>query len=192
MDLSGCANCFPSLPAQKDLAVLYLQLGYLNDNLFISCAFYMVRDRSCWQRRNTARGMQAPWQQLPAYIPLYFLFFFYLELKSLLTAPVLWIHPENEKKNKETPAHTVPVYSSAPSISPRAAGDAGLTWGDIAMGTEAPNEMSLPKMNSHADTTTQCGFNYPRTHADKILSSDTHGQIADLEATRQAFLWLSE
>lgn len=75
MDLSGCANCFPSLPAQKDLAVLYLQLGYLNDNLFISCAFYMVRDRSCWQRRNTARGMQAPWQQLPAYIPLYFLFF---------------------------------------------------------------------------------------------------------------------
>jgi len=85
---------------------------------------------------------------------------------SLCTQPLMrGTEPQHKPKTPEgaglSPvlrAHPRRGQARLPSTSPA-----------MAMKRVAPNEISRPKINSHTSTTIQWGFNYPRTHASKIL-----------------------
>lgn len=194
MHLSGCTNSFPSLGR---LAVLNSWFGYISNNPFITHAFYIVRDRSYWQRRETHKPLDsswAPWHSFAMAI-LHIRQRFFVSLLRLQfpancpsTLSTYWKRKERQRN----------LYTGSPSVrspwcmglkpqsKPRTPEGAGLsppprayprsgqaqppsTLLAVAIKSVAPNEISRPKMHSHMGTAIQWGFNYPRAHAGKIL-----------------------
>lgn len=116
MDLSGCTNYFPPLGR---LVVLNSWFGYTSSNPFITHAFYIARDRSYWQRRDTLAARRhldsswAPWHSSAmAILHTHQRLFIYRDFNSLPAAAVLWVCTGKEKKEKETLTQVVPPHAA--------------------------------------------------------------------------------